>query len=126
MIPNLALTPQPSGPTVEAMLAGMEKGIAMLGSHASTDFQGKNGTLVKGKAYEVKSGKKVARLLNAGVLFSATELWKNVTAIGGPASVVPCAQGEDKGEPMQSTMHSVSGVALTLTKQALIDVTRKA
>jgi TldD protein len=126
MMPNLAVTPQPSGPAVDDMIAGMEKGIVMLGSFASTDFQAKNGTLFRGQAYEVKKGKKVARLINAGVLFSATELWKNVIAAGGPASVVHTAQTEAKGEPMQITMHTVSGVALALKNQALIDVTRKA
>jgi TldD protein len=126
MIPNLTVTPKASGPSVQDLIARMEKGVAMLGSTVATDFQAKNGTIAKGQVYEVKAGKKVARLVNAGVLFSSTGLWKNVTAIGGPASVVHTAQGEAKGEPMQSTMHTVSGVALALKQQAVIDVTRKA
>jgi TldD protein len=126
MIPNLVLTPSASGPTVDEMITTMGKGIAMLGSVASTDFQAKNGTLSQGRAYEVAGGKKVARLSHAAVLFSATDFWKNVTAIGGPASVAQTPHNETKGQPDQSTAHTVSGVALALTKQALIDDTRKA
>jgi TldD protein len=126
MIPNLALTPSASGPTVDEMIADMGKGIAMIGSTAATDFQAKNGTLSYGSAYEVKGGKKVARLAHAAILFSSTEFWKNVTTVGGPGSVAQTAQNETKGQPDQSTVHTVSGVALTLTKQALIDDTRKA
>jgi TldD protein len=126
MIPNLAIIPHPTGASPESMIAGLDKGIVMLGSAASTDFQAKNGTLSMGQVYEVKGGKKVARLINAGVLFSASELWKNITAVGGPTSLVHAAHGETKGEPTQTTMHTVSGVALTFTKQAVIDITRKA
>jgi TldD protein len=126
MIPNLALTPNATGPTVDELIAGMSKGIAMAGSVAETDFQAKNGTLSKGRIYEVKDGKKVARLANAAVLFSSSELWKNVAAVGGPTSVAHVAQGESKGQPGQGTVHTVSGVALALTKQAVIDATRKA
>jgi TldD protein len=126
MIPNLALTPNVSGSTVDELIAGMRKGIIMAGSSAQTDFQAKNGTLSYGRAYEIKDGKKVARLAHAAILFSSAELWKNITAIGGPASVTHTAHGEIKGEPSQSTVHTVSGVALALTKQALIDDTRKA
>jgi TldD protein len=126
MIPNLALTPHASGSTVDEMIASMGKGIAMLGSIASTDFQAKNGTLSQGKAYAVAGGKKVARLSHSALLFSSTDFWKNVTAIGGPASVVQTAHYETKGEPSQTTAHTVSGAALALTKQAMIDATRKA
>jgi predicted Zn-dependent protease len=125
MIPNLALTPNPAGPTLDTLIAGMKKGLAILGGGADTDFQAKNGTLT-GNVYEVKDGKRVARVANAAVLFSSAELWKNVTAIGGAASVTEVASGESKGQPGQGTVHTVSGVALTLKQQAVIDITRRA
>jgi TldD protein len=126
MIPNVALTPSPSGPTLDALIAGMPKGMAMLESLADTDFQAKNGTLSRGRVYEIHNGKKVARIANAAVLFSSSELWKHVTTVGGPSSVAHVAQGEAKGQPLQTTMHTVSGVALALKQQAFIDMTRKA
>jgi TldD protein len=126
MIPNLAVAPHASGSTIDELIAGHTKGIVMVGSFASTDFQAKNGMLARGQVYQIKAGKKIARLSNAGVLFSAIELWKNVTAVGSPTSVVHVAQGETKGEPNQTTMHTVSGVAVALKQQAVIDVTRKA
>jgi hypothetical protein len=46
--------------------------------------------------------------------------------VGGPTSVAHVAQSESKGQPGQGTVHTVSGVALALTKQAVIDATRKA
>jgi predicted Zn-dependent protease len=126
MIPNLVLTPSASGPTVDEMITTMGKGIAMMGSAAATDFQAKNGTLSRGRAYEITGGKKVARLSHAALLFSATDFWKNVTAVGGATSISQTLQSEIKGQPDQTTAHTVSGVALALTKQALIDATRKA
>jgi TldD protein len=126
MIPNLTLKPNTSGHTLDEMMTGMGKGIAIMDGIATTDFQAKNGTLAKGRVYEVKDGKKVARVANAAVLFSSTELWKNVTAIGGPASMIQRGQGESKGEPGQATLHTVSGVALALKQQAVVDITRKA
>jgi TldD protein len=126
MIPNLVLTPTAGGPTVDEMMTTIDKGIAIVNGYAHTDFQAKNGVLSNGRVYQVRDGKKVARLAKAAVLFSSTELWKSVAAIGGPTSVVHTSQSETKGQPDQTTAHTVSGVALTLTKQALIDTTRKA
>ena len=127
--PNLALTPAATDRSLDDLVAGMADGIVIERGHVETDFQCKNGTITgtnEGGIYQVKGGKRVAALSNAGILFSATELWKSITGVGGAASVqhVPCS--EDKGEPRQQTRHTVSAPSAVFKDLAIIDITRKA
>jgi TldD protein len=125
MIPNLLLAPSATGPTWKEFVVGLKKGLAIRGGSAWTDFQAKNG-MVSGLTYEVKDGKVVSKLRHAGILFSAIELWKSVTALGGPVSVAHRAYREVKGQPSQRIWHTVSAVPAALKNQAVVDVTRKA
>jgi TldD protein len=144
--PNLTLQPtaEPATGAVDfdALVAGVTDGIAVENGEVRTDFQCRNGIIMpnaeglrlsqvqKGKGemrvYQVKRGKRVAELTDAGILFNTTELWKNVTALGGAASLtsVPCR--EFKGNPEQETAHTARGVPAILKNMATINVTRKA
>jgi TldD protein len=127
MIPNLTIAPNASGPAFLDMVAGLPKGVAIAGAYANADFQAKNGMLWRGTFYDVKNGKRVAKLTNnAGVLFSTLELWKHVTALGGPASAASMAMSEYKGEPGQTTTHTINSVAVAFKQQAVVDLRRKA
>ncbi|MBX6333525.1 MAG: hypothetical protein IRY91_16885, partial [Gemmatimonadaceae bacterium] len=79
-----------------------------------------------GAIYEVKRGKRVARIASAGFLFRATELWKNLLAIGGEQSVRRYGMSAAKGEPAQRCYHSVSAPAAVVKELTLIDPMRKA
>jgi TldD protein len=130
--PNLALAPAATDASFEDLVAGLSDGIAIQKGFVETDFQCKNGII---RAYgppqgsyifQVKNGKRVAKLSHAGILFNATDLWKNVTVLGGAASVqhVPCS--EVKGEPSQTTKHTVSVPPGVFKELPMIDLTRKA
>jgi TldD protein len=80
--PNLVLTPGHAAHDFDALVAGIANGIAIEGATLDMDFQGSSG-LGSGRVYEVKHGKRVAMLNAAGFLFRATELWKNLLALGG-------------------------------------------
>jgi TldD protein len=129
MTPNLALAPASAASTqagYEELLAGITNGIALEGSTTTTDFQCRTGKISGGAIYQIRQGKRVAQLVNAGVLFDTAGLWKNVAAIGGPASVLHVPLRQTKGEPSQSTMHTVSSVPMVVNEMGVFDVMRKA
>jgi TldD protein len=137
LTPNLALTPAATAKSYEDLVAGITNGLALEGCTATTDFQCRTGKISGGTIYQIRNGKRVAQIGNAGVLFETSGFWKNVTALGGAASVVQTPQHEVKGEqmlqvkvdlsqPSQSAMHTVSGVPTVVDNLAIIDLTRKA
>ena len=148
-MPNLALQPGAAAVRLEDLIADVQDGILMTnGSVAGIDQQARSGMLL-GEMRKIRNGRLGPLLLGGAVLFDALDLWKHVTAIGGPVtrmhnaytqySIWSCFglpgvefdwQGGGirigKGEPMQATSHTVQGVAATITDQAIIDPSRKA
>jgi predicted Zn-dependent protease len=102
----------------------MDKGIE-LRPWISMDFQFSSG-LGRGHAYEITRGKRTAILLNAGMLFRTSELWKNLIHLGGASSMRRFGVMETKGEPSQLSYHSVSAAPIVLKDLTVVDVTRKA
>lgn len=126
MTPNLTLAPAATAADFETLVSGLSDGIAVESGVTETDFQCRNGTITGGQIFQVKGGKRTALLRNSGILFTTSEFWKNVTALGGTTSVVHAPGSETKGEPSQDTVHTVSVVPAAIKAMALIDVTRKA
>jgi len=124
-VPNLALTPGRADTTFDDLVAGTEKGIAILSCNPSMDQQVLNG-LGYCTMREIKRGK-LGRYLHGGALmFRAPELWKNVVGLGGPKSMQWFGMGRGKGQPGQGTYHSVGAVPAKVTQLSIIDPGRKA
>jgi TldD protein len=131
MTPNLALAPAASGGGVEDFVSGMSDGFLVEGCHVWMDFQGKSGAIRdwgpgEPRVYQIKGGKRVAILKNACILFNTSDLWKNITALGGPQSVQYVASSEMKGDPGQVTRHTLSAPPGVFKELPMIDGTRKA
>jgi TldD protein len=124
-IPNLTLAPGGKKLDFDAAIANVGKGIAVREMGVDMDFQSSSG-LGRGSVYEVKGGKRVAHLTGAGFLFRSTELWKGLKAVGGAESQRRYGQLASKGEPAQSTYHSVTAPPAVFEQLTLIDVMRKA
>ncbi|HEY8510261.1 MAG TPA: hypothetical protein VIL32_18035, partial [Steroidobacteraceae bacterium] len=107
-------------------IAGMESGVAIRGLNIDMDFQGLNGLGTTDRLYEIKNGKKVARIVGAGVLFRAPELWKGLRALGGRNSSRRYGTFAVKGAPAQRGYHSVTAPPAVFDQLTLIDVKRKA
>jgi TldD protein len=128
--PNLRLAPGKERADVAALLRTMGNGILIEGADVDMDFNALNGmtvmdeTLPVTRYYEVKKGRKVARLKSTAVLFRAPELWKSVVALGGAESVLPIGVSMQKGEPAQETWHTVEAPPLLVRQMAIIDPTR--
>jgi TldD protein len=122
---NLALAPGASAGGADALLKEMGEGVALQRASFDLDWQVSSG-VGGGTALEVKRGRPVARLLGAGMLFRATDLWKSVRALGGADSAVRVGLGARKGEPEQERVHSVTAVPALLEGLTIIDPMRKA
>ncbi len=123
--PNLEMTPGTSSADFESLIGGIRSGLAFTNMNLSLDFQQLNG-LGMGKVYEIKNGKRISRLMNAGILFRSPEFWKSLIAIGGPTSARRYGQKVTKGEPPQDSWHSVTAVPVVCKDLSIIDISRKA
>lgn len=124
---NLVMTPASTSETYDSLVSNLDKGIAFKKMIINMDFQQLNGLAYDpGWCYEVTKGKKTARLIKAGLLFRAPELWKSLQALGGSDSVRTYGLSGSKGQPSQTTYHSVSAVPARFEKMTVIDVQRKA
>ena len=109
----------------DALVAKIGKGIAVKFMGVETDFQNLNGLGI-GRVYEVKNGKRVARIAGAGLLFRGPELWRGLLALGGSESLRRFGWDASKGEPAQQTYHSVTAPPAAFKQLTFVDSTRKA
>jgi TldD protein len=123
--PNLTMMPGRDALDFDALVKGVSNGIAVRGVQLDMDFQHAGG-LAKGRVYEIRAGKRVARIGGAGVLLRASELWKSLTAAGGAASVRRFGMASAKGEPPQRHVASVTAPPAAFRQLTLIDPLRKA
>jgi len=123
--PNLRVAPGSEAVDFDDLVSGIEEGLAVKDMDVSMDFQGLNG-MGQGRVYEVKDGKRVAIVAGAGFLFRAPELWKRLVALGGEASMRRYGMASSKGEPEQTTYHSVSAPPAVFEEFTVIDPRRKA
>jgi TldD protein len=123
---NLVMAPGSESLDFDTLVANSSKGIAFRGIDFFTDFQQLNGIGTNGQAFEIKDGKRVARIAGASIMFRTPELWKNIIASGGPESVRRFGLFSRKGEPPQSSYHSVTAVPVAIKDATIIDAMRKA
>jgi TldD protein len=124
--PNLQLHPGPDAQDLDDLVAGIEHGLLIDGLNVHMDFQCNSGIATLG-ATEVRKGKRVAHIKNAGLLFRSADFWKSVIAVGGPQSQHWTGGfGSSKGEPGQATGYSIAAVPTVVKQQAIIDPKRKA
>lgn len=123
--PNIALMPGKNAATFESLIASTEKGVAVLDLDVSMDQQQLNG-MASGTMREITRGKLGRFIVGGALMFRSPELWKSVVAIGGPGTQRWFGRSRRKGQPGQSTTHSVGGVPAKLSQLSLVDATRKA
>ncbi len=121
---NLQLQAGSDAATYESLIAAQEKGISFKRCLAEMDFQQITG-LCSGRAFELKDGKRIARLNAAGIIFRTPELWNSIVALGGVDSSRQYGQQGGKGQPFQPSYHSVTAVPVTAKELTVIDITRK-
>lgn len=114
-----------TGYSLDELRKGMEKGIEWRTPGVSFDFQMAT-ALVTGQAFEIKNGKRVARIANAGMLFRTSELLENLVQLGSVDSRVGFGARTGKGQPSQAAYNSVFAPPGVFKDMAIIDTMRKA
>jgi TldD protein len=125
-LPNVQMMPGAKDTTFEELVRDTGKGVALVAVQAvPMDPQQLNG-MAFGSLREIRNGKLGRFLTGAAVEFRAPNLWKSLDAIGGPSSTRWIGLQSWKGEPRQSTFHSVGAVPARFKNVAVIDFMRKA
>jgi len=124
--PNLRVAPGEEAGGLDGVLAGVQEGLLVKDMRVDMDFQGLSGLGMGGRVYEVKRGRRVARILGAGILFTTTELWKRLAALGGRDGLRTYGMRSSKGEPVQRTYHSVTAPPAVFEDVALVELGRRA
>jgi TldD protein len=124
--PNIAIVPGRADVRLDDLVKDLDAGILVTNLTATTDFQHVNGESHGGTFYEIKHGKKVARIDGAGILFRAPNLWKSLTALGGARSLEWRGAAAVKGEPARQGLFSVGAVPARFKDVTIIDRMRKA
>jgi TldD protein len=88
-MPNVSLQPAPDGPSTEELIAGVERGIYVVGDKSwSIDMQRYNFQFTGQRFYEIRSGRLVGQLRDVAYQATTTEFWGSMEAVGGPQTYV--------------------------------------
>jgi TldD protein len=124
--PNLVLVPESAPVGLDDMIANIKRGLIVLQGHTSMDFQASNGT-GPGDGYvrEIRNGKLGAIMHNAEFVFTSLDVWKNVVTLGGVSTVEAIPATSGKGQPGQTTAHTVSAPAAIVRDVTIVDPERR-
>ncbi len=107
------------------MREAMSNCIELSASNVWMDYQQTTG-ITRGAVYQIRNGKRSARIANAGMMFRTSELWNNLIMRGDPNSAGMFGLYSAKGEPRSGTYHSVTTPPIACDEMSIVDVTRKA
>lgn len=122
---NLVMQPGTASLSHADLEAGLDKGISIVGANPTVDFQLLSGYSGSIGCFEIKNGKRVARIAKAGIIFRTPELWKGLMAIGGAGASRRMGIISSKGEPARSSAHSVTAVPIVVKELTFIDTERR-
>jgi TldD protein len=102
-MPNVSLQPAPDGPTTEQLIAGVERGIYVVGDRSwSIDMQRFNFQFTGQRFYEIRGGRLVGQLRDVAYQANTLEFWGSLAALGGPSTyLLGGAFNCGKGQPGQ-------------------------
>jgi TldD protein len=101
---NVSLQPAPAeGPTTEALIAGVDHGIYIVGDKSwSIDMQRYNFQFTGQRFFRIKNGRLAGQLRDVAYQATTTEFWGAMEAVGGRSTYVLCgAFNCGKGQPGQ-------------------------
>lgn len=118
--PNLVMSAGKNDTSFEEMIESIDDGVAILGGKSLVDQQQLNGQGMPGMMYRIRRGKLDDVITDGAFLFRSPELWKSLTDVGGERSAVWKGFSAVKGQPEQTTVHSVRGVAARFKNMRVI------
>ena len=100
---NVSLQPAPDGPSTEELIAGVERGIYVVGDKSwSIDMQRYNFQFTGQRFYRIENGRLAGQLRDVAYQATTTDFWGSMEAVGGPQTyVLGGAFNCGKGQPGQ-------------------------
>jgi len=84
---NVSLQPAPGGPSTEELIAGVDRGIYIVGDKSwSIDMQRYNFQFTGQRFYEIRDGQLVGQLRDVAYQATTTDFWGALEAVGGPGT----------------------------------------
>ncbi|MER7171152.1 TldD/PmbA family protein [Streptomyces mesophilus] len=86
---NVSLQPAPEGPTTDEMIAGVERGIYVVGDRSwSIDMQRYNFQFTGQRFFKIENGRLAGQLRDVAYQATTTDFWGSMAAVGGPETYV--------------------------------------
>ncbi|UQA96201.1 TldD/PmbA family protein [Streptomyces halobius] len=86
---NVSLRPAPDGPSTEELIAGVERGIYVVGDRSwSIDMQRYNFQFTGQRFFRIENGRLAGQLRDVAYQATTTDFWGSMTALGGPRTYV--------------------------------------
>jgi TldD protein len=100
---NVSLQPAPDGPSTEDVIAGVERGVYVVGDKSwSIDMQRYNFQFTGQRFYRIEHGRLAGQLRDVAYQATTTDFWGSMAAVGGPQTyVLGGAFNCGKGQPGQ-------------------------
>ncbi|MGP3913509.1 TldD/PmbA family protein [Nonomuraea sp. 10N515B] len=100
---NVSLVPAPDGPSTDELIAGVERGVYIVGDKSwSIDMQRYNFQFTGQRAYRISHGKLAGQIRDFAYQATTTDFWWSMEAVGGPDTyVLGGAFNCGKGQPGQ-------------------------
>ncbi|MCK2216469.1 TldD/PmbA family protein [Actinomadura sp. ATCC 31491] len=100
---NVSLQPAPGGPATDELIAGVERGIYIVGDKSwSIDMQRYNFQFTGQRAYRISHGRLAGQVKDFAYQATTTDFWQSMEAVGGPGTyVLGGAFNCGKGQPGQ-------------------------
>jgi TldD protein len=103
-MPNVSLLPAPDGPSTEEIIAGVERGIYVVGDKSwSIDMQRYNFQFTGQRFYRIEGGRLAGQLRDVAYQATTTDFWGSMRVVGGPRTyVLGGAMNCGKAQPGQT------------------------
>jgi TldD protein len=86
---NVSLQPAEDGPGTDELIAGVERGIYVVGDRSwSIDMQRYNFQFTGQRFYRIENGRRAGQLRDVAYQATTTEFWNSMEAVGGPQTWV--------------------------------------
>jgi len=86
---NVSLQPAANGPSTDELIAGVDRGIYVVGDKSwSIDMQRYNFQFTGQRFYEIRGGRLVGQLRDVAYQATTTDFWGSMEAVGGPQTYV--------------------------------------
>jgi TldD protein len=101
---NVNLQPAPDGPSTDEVIAGVERGIYVVGDKSwSIDMQRYNFQFTGQRFYRIEGGRLAGQLRDVAYQATTTDFWGSLRALGGPQTyVLGGAMNCGKAQPGQT------------------------